>query len=97
MTNISPLRDRIAVLPDKWRDDVTPMGILVPANEKIGTSQQQLGRAGTVAAIGPDVDPDQLPVGSRILFGEWEYTELHAGGQRYLVMQDKDIVGVIED
>jgi co-chaperonin GroES (HSP10) len=31
-----------------------------------------------------------------VLFGEWEYTELHAGGQRYLVMQDKDVVGVIE-
>ena len=94
---IRPLRDQIAVLPDKWRDDVTAMGIVVPANEKIGTSQLQLGRAGTVTHIGPDVDADQLPVGSRVLFGEWEYKQLHAGGQRYLVMQDKDIVGVIED
>ena len=94
---ISPHRDRIAVLPDKWRDDVTPIGILVPANEKIGTSQLQLGRAGTVTHIGPDVDAEQLPVGSRVLFGEWEYPVLHTDGQRYLIMQDKDIVGVIEE
>lgn len=93
---IHPLRDRIAVLPDKFRDDVTNMGIVIPANEKIGTSQLQLGRRGTVTHIGPDVDADQLPVGSRVLFGEWEYTELHAGGQRYLILQDKDVVGVIE-
>ena len=93
---IQPLRDRIAVIPDKWRDDVTAMGIIVPAKEGIGTSQLQLGRRGTVTHIGPDVDPDQLPVGSRILFGEWEYPVLHVGSTRYLVMQDKDVVGVIE-
>jgi co-chaperonin GroES (HSP10) len=93
---IKPLRDHITVLPDKWRDDVTAMGIIVPANEKIGTSQLQLGRAGTVTHIGPDVDRDQLPIGSRVLFGEWEYKELRDGDKLYLVMQDKDIVGVIE-
>tara|TARA_R110000868_G_scaffold111013_1_gene300009 strand:- start:69 stop:368 length:300 start_codon:yes stop_codon:yes gene_type:complete len=94
--NILPLKDRIAVLPDKWRDDVTPMGILVPANEKIGTSQLQLGRAGTVTHIGPDVDRDQLKPGDRVLFGEWEYPVLHVAGERYLILQDKDVVGVVE-
>lgn len=93
---IRPLHDRIAVVPDIWRDDVTSMGIIVRANEKIGTSQLQLGRAGTVVAIGPDVDRDQLKPGDRVLFGEWEYPETHQNGQRYLVMQDADIVGVVE-
>lgn len=92
---IKPLRDRIAVLPDKWRDDVTSAGIIVAAKEGIGTSQLQLGRAGTVTQIGPDVDAEQLPVGSRVLFGEWEYPQIYIGLERYLVMQDKDIVGVI--
>jgi chaperonin GroES len=96
VTYINPLRDRIAVIPDKWRDDVTSMGIVVPAKEGIGTSQLQLGRRGTVTHCGPDVDPDQLKPGDRVLFGEWEYPVLHADGQRYLVMQDKDVVGVIE-
>jgi co-chaperonin GroES (HSP10) len=94
---IIPLRDRIAVLPDKWRDNVTAMGIIVHANERIGTSQLQLGRAGTVTHIGPEVDEDQLKPGDRVLFGEWEYPELYVGGTRYLVLQDKDIVGVIEE
>ncbi len=94
---IHPLRDRIAVRPDKWREDVTSMGIVVPANERIGTSQLQLGRAGTVTHVGPEVDRDQLKPGDRVLFGEWEYPQLHIDGERFLVMQDKDIVGVIGD
>ena len=95
---IHPLRDQIAVRPDAWREDVTSAGIIVPANSGIGTSQLQLGRAGTVTHIGPDVDPDQLRPGQRVLFGEWEYTELFLGkGERFLIMRDQDIVGVIEE
>ena len=93
--SVRPLRDRIAVLPDKWRDDVTSAGIIVAAKEGIGTSQLQLGRSGTVTQIGPDVDAEQLPVGSRVIFGEWEYPELYQDGQRHLILQDKDIVGVL--
>jgi chaperonin GroES len=93
---ILPLRDQIAVRPDVWREDVTQFGIIVKAKEGIGTSQLQLGRAGTVAYVGPDVDPDQLRPGARILFGEWDYTEYHRDGERFLIMRDQDIVGVIE-
>ena len=93
---IRPLRDQIAVRPDEWRNDVTSAGIIVRANETIGTSQAQLGRAGTVTHVGPDVDPEQLRLGDRVLFGEWEYTDLHVDGHRYLIMRDKDIIGVIE-
>ena len=93
---IRPLRDQIAVLPDTWRDDITSAGIIVRANEKIGTSQLQLGRYGTVTHIGPDVDRDQLKPGDRIAFGEWEYSHIHIEGQRYIIMRDQDIVGVIE-
>ena len=83
-------------MQEETRDDVTSMGIIVKASTGIQTSQEQLGRKGTVMAVGPDCDPD-LKVGDQILFGEFSFCEyLHEGRTKYLVMQDKDVVGVIE-
>ncbi len=93
---MQPLRDRIFVQPDPERDDVAAFGIAIPARKGIHTSNEQLGLKGTVAAIGPDVDPEQLKIGDRVLFGEFQYQEYHHEGVRYFVMQDKDICGVIE-
>jgi chaperonin GroES len=99
-----PLRDRIVVLPDPQRDDITTAGIVVKAREGFHTtgnggmneSIYQLGRKGTVVNIGPGVDGDQLKPGDRILFGEFEYPEYHDGTTKYLVMQDADVCAVLE-
>lgn len=91
------LRDRIQVLPDPVRDDVTTAGILIAASKGIVTSQEQFGRKGTVVAVGEDIDADQLRVGDRILWGEFSFPEYTENGTRYVVLQDKDITGVIED
>lgn len=102
---LSPLRDRIVVLPDPERDNITSAGITVKSREGFHTttkggglneSAMQLGRQGTVIEIGPDIDRDQLAPGDRIMFGEFEYPEHYHNGQRFLVMQDKDVCGVRE-
>ena len=83
------LRERILVKQDPERQHGS---IVVPASKGIVESQVQLGRTGTVMAIGPDVDRDQLPVGSRVVYGEFEYPKF---GDCF-VLQDQDICGVIE-
>ena len=90
------LRDRIQVLPDQIRDNVTSAGIIVAASKGIVQSQTQLGRSGTVFAIGEAVDQDQLKPGDRVLWGEFEFPEYVDGGTRYLIMQDADICAVLE-
>ena len=90
------LRDRILVLPDQARDDVTSAGIVVPASKGIIESRTQFGRSGTVVAIGADVDRDQLKPGDRILWGEFDFPQHTENGVRHLVLQDADVCGVIE-
>jgi co-chaperonin GroES (HSP10) len=48
-------------------------------------------------AVGPEVDQDQLKVGDRVCYGEFDYPEYREDGIRYKVLQDKDIVGVIDE
>lgn len=89
------MKDRILVLPDEIREDITTAGIFVNVKTDI-ESQKQLGKTGTVIEVGPDVDQDQLKPGDRIIFGEFMHPKYETKGKRYLVLQDKDVVGVIE-
>jgi co-chaperonin GroES (HSP10) len=90
------LRDRIQVLPDPVRDDISAAGIIIKASKGIVDSQKQFGREGVVVAAGPDIDPEQLKVGDRILWGEFSFPEYHEDGVTYLVLQDKDVTAVLE-
>jgi len=90
------LQDRIVVEPDPERENITAMGIIVKAREGIHTSDEQLGKQGTVIAVGEEVDRDQLKPGDRILFGEFNYPEYFEGTKRYLVLQDADVCAVID-
>lgn len=90
-----PLRDRIIVRQDATREDVSPMGIVIAASKGIVESQKQLGRRGTVIAIGPKVY--ELKVGDRVLYGEFAHHEYREAGSTYQVLQEADVAGVIED
>lgn len=99
---IQPTDDRIVVLPDEMRDDVTAAGIVVAVHENI-LSQRQLGGIGTIVAVGPGKrgrDGRRVPLvvepGQRIVFGEFQHREHHEDGKRYLIMQEGDVCGVIE-
>lgn len=91
------LRDRIQVLPDPVRDDVSAAGIVIAASKGIVDSQAQFGRKGTVVAVGEDIDADQLKAGDRILWGEFVFSEYREDGVTYAILQDKDVTAVLED
>lgn len=99
---IQPTDDRILVLPDEVREDVTASGILVKVKSTV-ESQRQLGNTGTVVAVGPgkrDRSGRRVPLvveaGQRIAFGEFQHKETHHDGKRYLIMQEADVCGVFE-
>lgn len=89
------LRDRIQVIPDPERDDVTQAGIIVKVAGTI-ESQRHMGRTGEVVAIGEDVDPDDVKPGDRIIWGEFDFPKYEENGKKYLILQDKDICAVLE-
>ncbi len=91
-----PLQDRVVV--QRFEEDTkSPGGIIIPdtAAEKPST--------GIVIAIGPGerqengtINPLNVQVGDRILFGKWSGTEFKLDGQEVLVMKESDILGVLE-
>lgn len=99
---IAPTEDRIVVLPDEVREDVTSAGIIVKV-AKTNESQKQLGNTGVIVAVGPGKrgrDGRRIPLcvetGQRIAFGEFQHKECHWEGKRYLIMQEADVCGVFE-
>lgn len=99
---IIPTDDRIVVLPDEWREDVTVSGIVVKVSTHI-TSQEQLGNTGVIVSVGPgkrDKSGKRRPLdvreGDRVLFGEFKHREHHEDGKRYLIMQEADICAVLD-
>lgn len=92
---MQPLRNGLFVLQDKIRDDVTESGIVIAASSGLVDSQVQLGRTGTIQAMGPEAD-DTLSIGTRILYGEFAHPEYVEDGVKYIRLTDNDIVGVVE-
>lgn len=91
---LRPLRDRIVVKPIERQ-----------ASSIIKAIHNELPTEGTVVAVGPGkmvkgkLQPLDSKVGDHIRFGEGSYlkfTEFYEGNERFLVMQEADVAGVIE-
>ena len=57
---------------------------------------------GEVLAVGPgardekgEIQPLDVKVGDRILFGKWSGTEVKLDGEELLIMKESDIMGVL--
>lgn len=88
---MTPLQNRVFIQQDALREYLN--GIIVPASKGIVESQAQLGRIGTITALGPNIDADQLRIGDRVLYGEFEYPKTPDG---HIILSDQDICGVLD-
>jgi len=69
----------------------TASGIIIPDNAK----EKPLN--GNVIAISKEIaDAGLISVGDTIVFGKYAGTELSLEGKEYLVMEDKDILGILK-
>jgi chaperonin GroES len=91
-----PLHDRVVVRRIE-EDTKTAGGIIIPDTAKEKPQQ------GEVIAVGPGardesgkVNPLDVRVGDRVLFGKWSGTEVKIDGQDLLIMKESDILGVLE-
>ena len=91
-----PLHDRIVVRRIE-AEERTAGGIIIPDTAKEKPQQ------GEVIAVGPGardengkVNPLDVTVGDRVLFGKWSGTEAKIDGQDLLIMKESDIMGVLE-
>jgi len=91
-----PLHDRV-VVKRLEEDHKTAGGIIIPDTAKEKPQQ------GEVIAVGPGgrdetgkVNPLDVKVGDRVLFGKWSGTEVKIDGQDLLIMKESDILGILD-
>jgi co-chaperonin GroES (HSP10) len=70
---------------------------------KAASSSPTLPQEGEVLAVGPgargeqgQIQPLDVKVGDRILFGKWSGTEIKIDGEDLLIMKESDVMGIIE-
>ena len=92
-----PLHDRVVVRRIQ-EDERTKGGIIIPDTAKEKPQQ------GEIVAVGPgapdekgNVQPLDVKLGDRVLFGKWSGTEVKIDGEELLIMKESDILGVLED
>ena len=91
-----PLQDRV-LLRGIEQQEKTAGGILIPDSAKEKPTE------GEVIAVGPGarsedgrIDPLDVKVGDRVLFGKWSGTEIKVDGEDVVIMKETDIMGIIE-
>ena len=91
-----PLHDRIVIRRIEGNDK-TKGGIIIPDPAK------EKPQEGEVVAVGPGardeggkIQPLDVRVGDRILFGKWSGTEVKIDGEELLIMKESDVMGVLE-
>jgi len=91
-----PLHDRVLVRRVE-ADTKSAGGIIIP------DSAQEKPQEGEVVAAGNGAKSEDGTVtaldvksGDKILFGKWSGTEVKIDGEDLLIMQEKDILGIVE-
>ncbi len=95
--HIQPLADRVVVKP-KPKEEKTKGGIFLP-----DTASKERPMQGEILAVGPGrrtdagkLIPMQVAVGQQVLFAKYAGTEFKIDDQEYLILQERDILGIIE-
>jgi chaperonin GroES len=94
--NIRPLQDRI-IVKRLEEEEKTKGGIIIPDAAKEKPMQGEVVAAGK-GKVGEDgkVNPLDVKVGDKILFGKYAGTEVKLDGEEYLIMREDDVLGVLE-
>ena len=92
-----PLHDRVLIRRIE-QEEKTPSGIIIPDTAKEKPTE------GEVLAVGPGarddsgkLQPLDVKVGDRVLFGKWPSTEIRIDGEDLVVMKESALMGVIEE
>ena len=95
--NFRPLHDRVVIRRIE-AEAKTKGGIIIPDTAK------EKPQEGEVIAVGPgarndagQIQPLDVKVGDRILFGKWSGTEIKINGEDLLIMKESDLLGIVEE
>lgn len=94
---IRPLGDRVVIKPAE-REEKTRSGIFLP-----DTASKERPMEGTILAVGEGrrddsgkLIPMSVSVGDKIVFAKYSGTEFKVDEVEYLILSEKDILGIIQ-
>jgi len=94
---IRPLADRVVIKPQE-REEKTKGGIFLP-----DTASKEKPQQGTVVAVGDgrlDDSGKRIPMsvstGDTVLFAKYAGTEVRLDDEDYLILAEKDILGIVQ-
>src|ERR1700691_2469402 len=91
-----PLHDRVVVRRLE-QDEKTAGGIIIPDTAKEKPMEGEITAAGPGARDDTGkLQPLDVKVGDRVLFGKWSGTEVKLDGEELMIMKESDIMGIIE-
>jgi chaperonin GroES len=97
MVAFRPLHDRVLIRRIE-QEAKTAGGIIIPDTAK------EKPMEGEVLAVGPGardengkLQPLDVRVGDRVLFGKWSGTEVRLEGEDLMVMKEADLMGIIDN
>lgn len=91
---IEPMEDRLLVAIDEALETKTESGLLVVDLQQRGPQE------GSVVGVGPGrMDhgqrvPMDVEVGDRVLFSRYGATEVEDGSQKYLLIEQRDVLAI---
>ena len=96
-THFRPLHDRVLVRRVEG-ETKTAGGIIIPDTAKEKPMEAEVLAVGSGSRDeNGKLQPLDVRVGDRILFGKWSGTEVKIDGQELLIMKESDIMGVLTD
>ncbi len=95
--NVRPLHDRV-IVKGLEQESTSKGGIIIPDTAK------EKSQEGRVVAVGPGRRNDDgktfplgVETGDRVLFAKYSGTDVEIDGEKHLILQEHDILGVIEN
>ncbi len=87
---VVPIGERVVLRKIESAEEKTKSGIILPKNEG--------KKEGIVEEVGQSMHPNGIPLrrGDRVIYGGFSTEELELHGQKYLIVELKDILAKIE-
>ncbi|MBZ4688365.1 MAG: chaperonin GroES [Clostridia bacterium] len=94
---IKPLGDRVVVKPVEV-EEKTASGIVLPdtAKEKPQQAEVIAVGSGRVLENGERI-PMEVSVGDKVIYSKFAGTEFKQGDVEYLILNERDILGIVEE
>lgn len=94
-TKFRPLHDRVVVRRVE-SEEKTAGGVIIPDTAKEKPQEGEIVAVGSGARDETGkLQPLDVKVGDRVLFGKWSGTEVKLSGEELLIMKEADIMGIL--